>query len=144
MKTKILFLLCLFTGILLFPTQAQDNANNAEQWWEQAYAQGGVWCDGDMIDFLTGELRIHYVLKGFDNGSLKLRNINQFKGELTSTTTDEVFKFNRIIKWELSGVWTGIIHYNMKGDMGTKYSGKIYVDYSAGSPVFTELHAVCH
>lgn len=146
MKTKILFLLCLFVGILLLPTQAQDKAKAADQYWEHSYAQGGVWCDGEMIDLLKGELRIHYVLKRFDNGLIKMRNISQYKGELTSTATGEVFKFNRMINYEASNnwKWTGIIHYSMKGDGGTKYSGKIHVDYSSGSLVFTELHAVCH
>lgn len=138
--------MCLFIGILVLPIQAQDKANDASQRWDYGYAQAGVWCDGVMIDFLTGELRIHYVTRSFDNGLLKRREIDQFRGELTSTTTGEVFKFNRTITWEQgeSREWTAVIHYNMKGNMGTMYSGKIFLDYNWGSPIFTEIHATCH
>ena len=144
MKTKILLLMCLFTGVFVWPMQAQEKANNANQGWYEGSTQGGVWCNGDMIDLLKGELHVHFVVRTFKNGSLVRREIDQFKGELTSSATGEVFKFNRMIQWEYTGVWTGVIHYNMKGDWGTKYSGKIYVDYSTGVQVFTELHAVCH
>ncbi len=84
MKTKIFLLLFFFMGIAVTQTFAQDKANNASQTWEQAYTQSGVWCDGEMIDLLKGEVRIHYVRRVFKNGLLNYREIDQFKGELTS------------------------------------------------------------
>lgn len=141
MKTKILFLLGLFICIAVLPAKAQENAS---QWWAEQSTVAGVWCEGEMIDKLEGTVRAHIVFRNFKNGSLILRNIQQFKGELTSPNTGEVFTFNRMMSWELSDTWRGVIHYNMKGDKGSMYSGKIYVDYSSGVPVFTELHVKCH
>ncbi|MBW6536116.1 MAG: hypothetical protein K0B11_14000 [Mariniphaga sp.] len=144
MKTTIFLFLFFFMGMAVAPTFAQEKANNAFQGWVETYAASGVWCDGDMIDLLTGEVRLHYVWRGFKNGSLIEREIDQFKGELTSTNTGEVFKFSRVMKWELTDYWTGITHYNLKGNMGNHYIAKIITDYSSGSPVFTIVHAVCH
>lgn len=144
MKTKVLLLLYLFIGVLTFQTKAQEKANNARQWWTEQATVAGVWCGGEMIDKLEGTVCAHFVFRTFKNGALILRSIQQFKGELTSPITGEVFKFNRMMSWELSDTWRGVIHYNLKGNMGSMYSGKIYVDYSTGVPAFTELHAVCH
>jgi len=148
MKTKVTLFLFVFLGSLVSQTFAQDKANSANQSWsESTYIYGiMVWCDGEVVDVLEGEVRIHDVSNRFENGRLKMREIRQLNGELTSTKTGEVFRFNTIMKTEegKGWVWSGGFSYNMKGDEGTKYSAKIHWDYSSGTEVITALHAVCH
>lgn len=146
MKTKVFLFICLFIGIVVTTTSAQDNSNQATQGWSTYSGLAiNVFCDGELIDVLYGAMDFHYVARGFKNG-LPYVETDQLKGELTSHETGETFRVRRTDKWEANEnwAWTCTISYNFIGDMGTVYTGKIYLDYSTGSVQRTFDHLNCH
>ena len=145
MKTKILFLVCLFIGIATVMSSAQDNSNRANQGWNTYSGLAiPVFCDGELIDVLLGELDFHYVIRSFKD--TPYAETDQLKGELTSEATGEIFRARRTDKWEASfnWVWTCTISYSFIGNKGTIYSGKIFLNYSADPIQRTFDHLNCH
>ncbi|WP_297096517.1 hypothetical protein [uncultured Draconibacterium sp.] len=146
MKTKIFLFICLFIGMAVTTSSAQDKANKASQGWNTYTDLAiNVFCDGQLVDVLYGDLQYHYVIRSFKNG-LPYVETDQLKGELVSHDTGETFRVRRTDKWEatMSWYWTCTISYNFIGDMGTIYSGKIYLDYSADPIQRTFDHLNCH
>ena len=132
MKTKVFLFVCLFIGMAVTTSFAQDKANSATQGWTEGAYWSPVFCDGQMVDFLQGGwIRVHYVYKLFKNGDLLYKEIDQIKGEVTSTT-GEVFKIREIDKWSYSGQWIMTWHYNLIGNQGTHYIGTLTYNYSTG------------
>ncbi|WP_163324075.1 hypothetical protein [Draconibacterium mangrovi] len=146
MKTKVFLFICLFIGMAVTTSSAQDKANKSSQGWN-TYSDLAipVFCDGELVDVLYGDLDFHYVIRSFKNG-LPYVETDQLKGELASHDTGEKFRFRRTDKWEatLNWSWTCTISYNFIGDMGTIYSGKIYLNYSADPIQRTFEHLNCH
>jgi len=146
MKAKVFLFICLFIGLAVTTSSAQDKANNASQGWSTYSGLAiNVFCDGELIDVLYGAMDFHYVIRGFKNG-LPYVETDQLKGELTSHVTGETFRVRRTDKWEASLSWTWIctISYNFMGDMGTIYSGKIFLDYSTYPMQRSFDHLNCH
>jgi len=150
MKTKLFLFVCLFAGIAVTSSFAQNKANNAYQGWYSTPIGAGVFCSGEMTDILEGVATVHWVTKFFKNGEVFRLDIEQIKGEVTSSETGEVFKFNRTARWKLNiatMTWPGIINFNMIGDQGSHYTGKLRVDYEIVDgkwvPSVTVLHVVC-
>ena len=151
MKAKVFLFVCLFIGIAVIPSFAQKKANNAFQGWYSSPIGAGVFCSGEMTDLLEGVATVHYVVNLFKNGDVVELDIEQIKGEVTSSVTGEVFKFNRTARWKLNMAtmtWPGIVNFNMIGDQGSHYTGKVRVDYEIvdGNWVstVTVLHVVCN
>lgn len=143
MKVKIIFLMCLFTGLLqIQQISAQGKANKADQGWLTSTYWSPVYCDGVMVDELSGgEISIHYVFKLFKNGSVLAKEIDQIKGTDTSST-GEVFKIRETDKYEYINGWVVTWHYNLIGNLGTHYIGTLTLNLKTGEIVVG--HTVCH
>ena len=152
MKTKVFLFVCLFAGIAFTTSFAQDkekNAYHAYQGWYQTPIAAGVFCSGEMTDILYGEATVHWVARFFKNGEVVRMDIEQIKGKVTNSDTGEVFKFNRTARWKLSGTTCpGIVNFNMIGNQGSHYTGKIHIGYELVDNKWvvtslTVLHVVC-
>ncbi len=141
MKTKVFLFICLFIGVGI-TTNAQDKSNRANQGWS-VFPSGsiGAFCDGVMVDRLVGEIQYHLVGRNFKNGKPYVE-IEQLKGEITSSATGETFRIRRTDKWEYDGQWFLQVNYNFIGDMGSVYTGKFSLDYSTFT--FYIDHVNCH
>lgn len=140
MKTKsFLLIFCLFAGAALMSVSAQKNDSKSEQFWVKAYYYTPVFCDGNWIDRVEGDLIIH-VVNHYKNGEWVWQNL-QINCEATGMLSGEKFKFHMTEKY--SSV-TGISNwrYNMKGDMGSHFIGSMTYNYSNGE--FTINKTVCH
>jgi hypothetical protein len=122
MKTKTFLLLCFFLGIAFTQLTAQNGA--------VIYRETGVDyyipvfnCDGEYIDWLTGTVTMHAVIKNQKDVWCNVRT--HYDGVLTSENTDEVFTIKEV--WKLDQLypetidWYGFGHYNLKGNKGTHY-----------------------
>lgn len=133
MKTKLFLFVCLFAGIFVTPSFAQDKANSAQQGWVEGTYWSPVYCGDQMVDNLEGGwIRAHYVYRLFKNGDLIYKEIDQIKGEVTSDNTGEVFKIREIDKWFYTGQWVFTWKYNLIGDQGSHYIGTLTINYSTG------------
>jgi len=115
MKTKTFFVLCLLLGFGL----TQGSAQSYSYWevWDQ-YAIN-VYCDGELVDNLTGETNVHTILH-FNNQDELVWARQQFNGELTSNITGEGFTVtDEFVFDEIVGTGTG--HCNLIGDAGSHY-----------------------
>ena len=120
---------------------AQDKANNAVQDWVEGDYWNVVYCDGEVIDYLEGTVRIHYVYH-FVHGVF-VKQIVSAKGEVISRS-GEVFKVLEKGKWfELGShdVYT-VFKFNMKGDKGTHYQGTMTYYWFTGEMTFSKIK--CH
>ncbi len=151
MKTKAFLFVCLFIGITATTSFAQDKANRAYQGWYTSPIGAGVFCSGELTEIMYGEATVHWVARYFKNGDVYCMDIEQIKGEVTNLETGEVFKFNRTARWELNistMTWPGIINFNMIGDQGSHYTGKLHIGYEFvdgkwAVTSLTVLHVVC-
>lgn len=143
MKTKVILLLCLFICLLqIQQISAQDKANKADQGWFASTYWSPVYCDGEMVDELSGgEISVHYVFRLFKNGSVLAKEIDQIKGTVTSCT-GEVFKIRETDKYEYINGWVLTWHYNLIGDKGTHYIGTLTYYYKTGELIVG--HTVCN
>lgn len=140
MKTRIILLLCLFVGITWTQATAQDNANNAEQGWFTSTYWSPVYCDGELVDELSGgELRVHYVYR-YKNGMF-FKEIDQLKGKVTSQT-GEVFEIRETDKYFKTDYWYVTWHYNLMGDRGNHYVG--WITYCFFNGEITVGKTVCN
>lgn len=154
MKTKVILFVCLFAGIAVTSSFAQDKADKANhgyQGWYSSPIAAGVFCSGEMTDILYGVATTHLVVRYFENGDVVELDIQQIKGEVENSETGEVFKFNRTARWKFNiatMTWPGIINFNMIGNQGSHYTGKLLVDYENVDgewvPSVTVLHVVCN
>jgi len=133
MKTKIFLLLCLFTGLGLTQLSAQNGKNgtgaiNGFFEWD-GYKQP-VYCDGEIIDYLTGTVSLHSVAF-FKNNVVLFYNQHLF-GEVYSTKTGEIFKLNEIDKCDQTSM-LDFFHFNLIGNKGSHYIG-FYIWDMANDP----------
>lgn len=143
MKTKVILLVCLFMGLIqIQQASAQNNAYKADQGWFTSQYWSPVYCDGEMVDELSGgEISIHYVFKLFKNGSVLAKEIDQIKGTVTSST-GEVFKIRETDKYVYINGWELTWHYNLIGDRGTHYIGTLTYYYQTDELIVG--HTVCN
>lgn len=85
-------------------------------------------CDGELMDYLEGDLAAHYRWN-IRNGEDKWVLIT-FIGELSSTRTGETFKIMEQdkIKFVEGQMMHYAVSWNIKGDWGNHYVGSGYVD----------------
>ncbi|WP_167615323.1 hypothetical protein [Maribellus sediminis] len=131
MKTKLIVLLCLFTGLMWTDSFAQNN-RKASQGWASGTYWSPVYCDGEMVDFLEGgTLRIHYVTR--IKPYVYYKEMDQLKGEVTSSVTGEVFQVREIDKVLYTpDMYVVSWKFNLIGNMGTHYHGNITMDMRTG------------
>ncbi|WP_163711965.1 hypothetical protein [Mangrovibacterium lignilyticum] len=136
---KILVLLLGFIFIAVGCNKNDDFVNDATQstlksadtktyqWKTESGYFTPLICDGEMIDYLEGDITAHFrwhILANEDKWVL----VN-FEGELTSQMTGETFKIKEKdrIKFEEGMMDNYTIHWNIMGDMGNHYVGSGYV-----------------
>lgn len=143
MKTLRVFLTVFFIlGIISVQAQAQEKSNRVEQGWFEAEYWSPIICDGELVDILEGgTLRIHYVTRYIPNVIYK--EIDQIKGEVTSSETGEVFKVHETDKYLGTPAFYVITwRFNLIGNKGTHYNGFITMDLRTG--MITDFGTVCH
>lgn len=142
MKTKFLFIsMCLIMGIALGTTSAQEKAKKTEQGWIESTYWCPVFCDDVLVDVLSGGyIRLHYVYHS--NPGKKIWEIDQIKGEVTSSLTGETFRIREVDKYTFVDSWFLTWHYNLIGDQGTHYIGTLTYDYATGE--LAVVKTVCH
>jgi hypothetical protein len=148
MKTKSLLLLCLFLAIGMTRLSAQNGKNGTGSvtypdkhidFYVPAYCYDEVLGENVLVDELTGSFTYH-IIDHYKNGVL-VWEMGPGRGEVTSITTGEVFKFMEKDKVKPISDGLDYYHYNLIGNRGTRYVGYVVYDFSDGS--FTCLRAVC-
>jgi len=130
MKARILFMACLFIGIVTMSAQAQDKAQSAVQGWVMSTYWSPVYCGDEMVDELQGgEIRMHYVYR-YKKGVF-FKEIDQIKGTVQSQS-GEVFKIREVDKTYFTDHWYISWHYNLIGDQGNHYIGTLTYSYFTG------------
>lgn len=141
-KILVVIISCLLLVISTNDSCAQEKAKNAEQGWFVSEYWSPIYCDGELVDFLEGGvLRIHYVsrLEPF----VSYKEIDQIKGEVTSTLNGEVFKVRETDKhMAIPGSYIITWRYNLKGNMGTQYHGEVTFNVYTGE--FTIGKTMCN
>ncbi|HKI89643.1 MAG TPA: hypothetical protein VKA38_11495 [Draconibacterium sp.] len=131
MKTlRLILLTSLLTGVYFINAfgQGKGNAMKATQGWTTGTYWLPVYCDGEQVDELSGgTLLIHYTRRWVPYVIYK--EIDQIKGEVTSSATGEVFKIRETDKW-LGTIDSQTItcHFNLAGNQGTHYHGILTLD----------------
>ena len=133
MKTKTFLLLCLFTGLGLTQLSAQNGKdgtaaiNGFFEW--DGYKQP-VYCDGEIVDYLTGTVSVHSVAI-FKNNDVLTLNQRLF-GEVQSTITGEIFRLHEFDKCDVTSMLDPF-HFNLIGNKGSHYIG-FYIWDMANDP----------
>uniref|UniRef100_UPI003217748C hypothetical protein n=1 Tax=uncultured Draconibacterium sp. TaxID=1573823 RepID=UPI003217748C len=132
MKTKLFVLTILLMGIVCMNAYAQEKSNKANQGWVTGTYWSPIYCDGQMVDFLEGgTLLIHYVTRS--EYMAFYWEIDQLKGEVQSSVTEEVFKIRETDKVAgVPGFFEVTWRYNLIGNMGTHYHGVITMNLLTG------------
>jgi len=149
MKTKMIYVLCLFMGMVAsrgfgqLPPIIPDVTKSIVWSIEFPGWAEYVSCNG-VEDVLVGDITL-YETDLFKNGEI-IRGIAHIHGKLVSERTGEVFRLHEIIKGYLpineDGNYTnGSWHFNIVGEKGTHYIGSF--SFSEDGTV-TLNKAFCH
>jgi hypothetical protein len=159
MKTKTFFLICLLLGIGLTRLSAQNGQNGTTGSYSERYSWTfdiPVFCNGQQVDLLTGELEWHHKAH-FQNGDW-LTCFVQLFGEAVSVGfidangnkiggTGEVFDVQAIGKQDNNiqpdGTWDWVVimHANVQGNMGSHYIGTFSWD---STWTYISFRAICN
>ena len=124
---SILVILCLFVGAGLIQLSAQNLEPEGNSYWIETNWWVPVFCDGEMVDWVHGYMKVHAVEK-YKDGIL-VRQIVQAHGNAVSLFTDEEFKLKEHGKWyPVEGIST--LRYNLLGKDGSHYIGSYVLDTS--------------
>jgi hypothetical protein len=141
MKTKAFFIFCLIMGMATTLLFSQNNTVQYKV--RDAEYHTYVYCDGVLVDFLSGAARLHVVYHLKDG--IWQWEIDQYKGEAVSVGikdengnliggTGEVFYttavlyISRPIKNFPMYMW----HERLIGNKGHVYSGFVYFNWDTG------------
>jgi hypothetical protein len=119
-------------GIGLTRLSAQKgnlNGSRSLQGWSE-YGYGViVYSGGEVIDYLVGGVRVHFVAH-FKNGSF-LYETDQIKGEVTNGY-GEVFELKEVDKYNFTDGMYLTSKFNLIGDQGTHYIGSLTYNFLTG------------
>jgi len=140
-KSALLVIICLFIGAATIQLSAQSE-NRTEHFWDVWEIEGPIYCEGELVDWLTLNVKVHLILH-YKDGEV-VRRTDQIKGTGTGISgTGETFKYREIDTYISE---TEIYYrFNARGDMGTHYMGTMFADISGGwgNEVFTPLRTKC-
>ena len=138
-KSALLMIICLILGAASIQLSAQSEDKTYQGWYDFSYYTL-IYCEGDMVDELLWDVKVHFVVHYKDG--VVVRHKEQLKGTATSST-GENFKYREIDTYLSDDII--YIHYNAKGDMGNHYIGSMLIDISGGwyNEVFTPLRTKC-
>lgn len=142
MKTKTLIMVCLLIGIGLTQLSAQNSNSGGTKSISWYYTDlgwyTGVYCDGVMIDYITGSGDAH-VIDHYKNWVWLWETIS-FSGTGKSLWTGEAFTFSELDKIYLpkEGATTCTTH--VKGDKCALYN-LYFVFYDDGTTIVKQ--AIC-
>ncbi len=148
---RLLIMLCsvsVFMGTFVLSCSAEDLAkeetvmdikdldnaikgsgNSATVEWEVEWDYWlDVECDG-FTDFLSGPVTAH-VVSHYKNGEM-ISTIYRTRGVVESANTDEVFIVNEVSRDNFGESYIDF-QFNIRGDMGTHYIGRMIWDYEPG------------
>jgi len=105
------------------------------------YAHIPVYCNGELVDWVTGGFYTLGVRDHYQKGELTWEYVKSHKLILTSDNTGEIFTNNGIERYRVrQGM--DILNANMKGNMGSHYIQKIWTDWETWTLV--DVQSVCH
>lgn len=136
---RILMIICLFIGAASIQLSAQSINKSYQGWWYAVW-ETPVYCDGVMVDYVRGTVKVHGVAHYKDGW---IWEIDQAKGEATSLKpTAEKFRYKETDR--ISYVEGEIaFKYNLKGNMGSHYIGTITLDLATWE-IISIGQTVCH
>ncbi|MFV0591655.1 MAG: hypothetical protein ACK5M7_09740 [Draconibacterium sp.] len=143
MKTLRLIVIAFFVmGFFGTNANAQEKSKRVEQGWFESTYWSPIICDGEMVDLLTGgTLRIHYVMRY--EPFVIYKEIDQLKGEVTSSVNGEIFKIRETDKYlGTPGFYEVTWRFNLIGNMGTHYNG--YITMNLLTNQIIDFGGVCH
>jgi len=127
MKLKYFFaIFCLFGPAL---TLSAQNIEKAKRWYVYEGWGTPIFCDGDLVNWASGDLKVHYVL-WMEDGVVRWE-LDNVKGTVTDMYGEE-YKYKEhhtLFDWVNS---TCEYTYHLIGNKGTKYRGTIFMDFSDG------------
>lgn len=134
MKTKTFLLVCLFLGIGLTQLNAQNGKNGSNITTETGVWNGyevPVYCDGTMVDDLTGT--VNYLNVIFWKDGNWVREIHYIWGEVQSTKPP-LFEVFKVIEIDHCVAATGIDKFKvyLKGNKGSHYIGTFIYYFNTG------------
>ena len=142
MNAKSILVLCFLIGASFTMASGQEKSNRALQGWVEGSYWSPVYCDGVMVDELSGgHLEIHYVFKTFKNGRVLAMEVDRLKGTVESVS-GEIFEIREVDKYVKVDHWVVTWHYNLLGDQGSHYTGWITYDYLTEE--ITVGHTTCN
>lgn len=146
MKTKALFLVCLLLGIAYSQSYAQtwppeppsgNQSLTLSMDWPY-YTE--VYCDGELVDILTGTVTLHCTLH-FEDG-VYMWGKYSLHGEAIGQD-GEVFKIKeKDVEYFPLALYD--VHYNLKSNLGNHYIAHITFDFSVEPYIVAVSHAECH
>jgi hypothetical protein len=147
MKTKTLFLLCLFLGLVLTQLSAQldpphsATGNGTVSWWGDGTFSNDVYAPDGVLLKVVVTFDTHAQIRYKDGVIVSIDYQNHGIG--VCTNTGEIFKYIEIGKNNFSSwdPFTGyaIFHFNMMGDHGSHVLFKGTLDFSTGAYLDTKI-----
>ena len=138
MKTKTFLLICLLLGMVTTQLFSQNMTVQSKE--KDAVYNAYVFCDGELIDFLSGTARLHVVIHLKDG--IWQWEIDQYKGEAISVGFDdgngnliggtgEVFRGSEVDFWgrPIQSFPYLVWHQTLIGNKGNVYEGFIYLNW---------------
>lgn len=111
--------------------QFYSEINRSYSWTQDLILWTPVYCDGELVDLLTGPVTAHFVAHVKD-GEIVWYMFQMF-GEVESDLNGEVFTVHEKDKGILiPSQETYTYHVNLVGNMGSHYINKGTVDYETG------------
>jgi hypothetical protein len=128
MKTKTLFLTCLFLGIGLIRLSAQTGQKTEKiegkfEYWQPVYCEG-------MEDYLTGSTIFSGIQHYNKDGIVIWQNFHN-RGTAVSEKTGELFNVEETDKQNPDIIYVNW-SFNLKGDQGSHYLGSMTFDWASG------------
>jgi hypothetical protein len=126
--TRFFAILCLLGAVL---TLSAQNTEKAQKWYLYEDWWSPIFCDGEYVNDVIGNLKVHFVVKEMDDEGNILYEVDHVKGTVTDNFGEE-FNYKEhqtVMNWENS---TGTYTYHLIGDRGTKYRGSLFMDWSDG------------
>jgi hypothetical protein len=121
----------IFCLLGAFVTQiSAQNTEKAKKWYVYEYWWSPIFCNGEYVNDVMGDLKVHFLLLMDEYG-----NVIGEKTNVKGTVTDrygEQYKYKEhhsVFDWFNS---TCEYTYHLIGDRGTKYRGTLFMDFSDG------------
>jgi hypothetical protein len=113
-----------------FTLLSAQNENSTDQSWGTYWYFSPVYCDGVLVDWVLGYVPSHDIDRSLDKNA---KSIHQEKGIAYSTWDGEQYSFKGIATFfhDEEGLVESLVwHYHLEDESGSKYHGKLEVNFN--------------